>query len=127
MFSHAYANVPVIPAGERFTCTPTYVWDGDGPALCREDPRVRMAGIAARELDNSCSPGHPCPNATGIEARDALVDFLGTRTGVGRHGHVLINGPALQCRSAGSARGNRTAAWCVSPVHGDISCTMGLC
>jgi endonuclease YncB( thermonuclease family) len=120
----AHATVPVIPAGQSFTCTPTHVWDGDGPVWCKEGPRLRLAGIAARELDGSCSRGHPCPAASGIAARDALVALLGTRTGVGRHGHILINGPALRCRSDGSAGGNRTAAWCVSPHHGDINCAM---
>lgn len=120
----APAQVPVIPQGQAFTCTPTHVWDGDGPVWCREGPRVRLAGIAARELDNSCSSGHPCPKATGIQARDALVDLLGGPTGVGRHGHILVKGPPLRCRSAGSAGGNRTAAWCVSSIHGDISCAM---
>lgn len=122
--SVANASVPVIPSGQTFVCTPTHVWDGDGPVWCEEGPRLRLAGIAARELDESCSPGHPCPAASGIEARDALAAMLGTKTGVGRHGHILINGPALRCRSDGSAGGNRTAAWCVSPTQGDINCAM---
>ena len=122
--SAALADVPIIPRGQNFTCTPTHVWDGDGPIWCREGPRLRLAGIAARELDGSCSAGHPCPTVSGIAARDALVDLLGSSTGVGRHGHILINGPMLQCRSDGLARGNRTASWCVSPLHGDINCAM---
>ena len=36
--------VSVIPTGEEFTCTPTRVWDGDGPIWCAEGPRVRLAG-----------------------------------------------------------------------------------
>jgi endonuclease YncB( thermonuclease family) len=118
------AQVRTVPNGQSFTCSPTHVWDGDGPEWCKEGPRLRLAGIAARELDNSCSPGHPCPAASGIAARDALVDLLGNRTGIGRHGHILLSGPALRCRSDGSAGGNRTAAWCVSPRHGDINCAM---
>jgi len=122
--SQAHADIPVISSGERFTCTPTHVWDGDGPVWCREGPRLRLAGIAARELDNSCSPGHPCPDANGIAARDALVDLLGTRRGVGRHGHILIDGVTLRCHSEGADSWGRTLAWCVSPIHGDISCAM---
>lgn len=118
------ASVPTISSGESFACTPTHVWDGDGPIWCIEGPRLRLAGIAARELDGSCSLGHPCPEASGVEARDALVALLGTKTGVGRHGHILIVGPTLSCRSDGSAGGNRTAAWCVSPNQGDINCAM---
>lgn len=116
--------VAIVPSGQSFICTPTAVWDGDGPIWCKEGPRIRLSGIAARELDGSCSEGHPCPNAQPIEARDALVDLIGTPTGTGTHGHVLVSGPAMQCRSVGSAGGNRTAAWCVSPKSGDINCAM---
>jgi hypothetical protein len=35
-----------------------------------------------------------------------------------------VSGPALICRSEGSAGGVRTAAWCVSPRSGDLSCAM---
>ena len=37
-------------------------------------------------------------------------------------GHVLLKGPAMHCTSVGNGIGNRTAAWCVSPVGGDVSC-----
>lgn len=114
----------LVPAGEGFTCTPEAIWDGDGPIWCKEGPRIRLAGIAARELNGTCSPGHPCPEATAEAARDALVNLIGERRGIGQHGHVLIDGPAMQCRSDGSAGGNRVAAWCVSPRRGDINCAM---
>ena len=113
-----------VPTGEGFVCTPTHVWDGDGPVWCAEGPRLRLAGIAAREMDGSCSPGHPCPTIDPVASRDALVNLLGERTGVGPHGHVLIAGPAMRCVSTGSAGGNRTGAWCKSPRSGDISCAM---
>ena len=118
------ADVPVIQSGQTFECTPTHVWDGDGPIWCDEGPRLRLAGIAAREIDETCSRGHPCPEATGREARAALVAFLGVPTGTGRHGHTLVIGPTITCRSDGSAGGNRTAAWCTSPSTGDINCAM---
>lgn len=111
-------------AGESFACTPVKLWDGDGPIHCAEGPRIRLSGIAARETDGSCKPGHPCPNATAEAARDALAALLGRTTGVAPQGHLLIEGPALTCRSAGSAGGKRTAAWCVSPTRGDLSCAM---
>jgi len=117
-------SVPVIPAGQSFTCTPTHVWDGDGPIWCEEGPRIRLSGIAARELDGTCSDGHPCPRAGAIEARDALVRLVGEPVGVGRHGHILVRGPSMQCVSDGSGGGNRTAAWCLSPKSGDINCAM---
>jgi endonuclease YncB( thermonuclease family) len=53
--------VAVLPSGKHFPCTPTHVWDGDGPIWCAEGPRVRLAGIAAREMDETCKSGHPCP------------------------------------------------------------------
>ena len=122
--SIAMASVPVVPAGQTFTCTPTHVWDGDGPIWCEEGPRLRLAGIAARELDGTCSSGHPCPRASAEDARDALVALLGNPVGVSKHGHVLVVGPPLRCRSDGSAGGNRTASWCISPQSGDINCAM---
>jgi endonuclease YncB( thermonuclease family) len=114
----------IVPSGEVFACTPTAVWDGDGPVWCAEGPRIRLSGIAARELDGSCSAGHPCPDADPIEARDALVELVGRPVGEGRHGHALVEGPPMRCVSAGSAGGDRTGAWCVSPMSGDISCAM---
>jgi endonuclease YncB( thermonuclease family) len=113
-----------VSEGERFACTPTQVWDGDGPIHCAEGPRIRLAGIAAREMDGSCRPGHPCPEASAEAARDHLAGLLGRRTGSGPNGHVLIEGPALSCASEGSAGGKRTAAWCASPGQGDLSCAM---
>lgn len=114
----------VVPAGEAFTCTPTAVWDGDGPIWCEEGPRIRLAGIAAREMDGSCSSGHPCPNAGATNARDALVQPIGQPIGLSPHGHITVKGSAMQCISDGSGGGNRTAAWCVSPIGGDLSCAM---
>jgi endonuclease YncB( thermonuclease family) len=114
----------VIPAGETFSCTPTRVWDGDGPIWCIEGPRIRVAGIAARESDGSCRSNQPCPRATAEEAKNALVALVGRRTGTAREGHTLVSGPTLTCVSNGSAGGSRTAAWCASRRTGDLSCAM---
>lgn len=114
----------VVASGDSFSCTPEAVWDGDGPIWCKEGPRVRLAGIAARELDGSCSTGHPCPATSAIEARDALVSLIGEPTGVGPHGHIQVTGPTMTCFSVGGAGGNRTAAWCRSPLTGDVNCAM---
>lgn len=113
-----------VASGQSFTCTPTHVWDGDGPIWCAEGPKVRLAGIAAREMDGSCSPGHPCPGASATAARDGLAKLLGNVTGMASTGHLLVKGPRLRCVSEGGAGGKRTAAWCRSPVHGDVSCAM---
>lgn len=122
--SRAGADVPIVPSGRSFICTPTAVWDGDGPIWCAEGPRVRLNAIAARELDGSCRQGHPCPRASGIAARDHLVSLLGHRVGRLRHGHITVNGPPLRCYSTGSAGGERTAARCVSRQYGDVGCRM---
>lgn len=114
----------VVPSGNSFDCTPISVWDGDGPIWCEEGPKIRLAGIAARELDNECKVGHPCPIASGIEARDTLVKLLGEPIGLGPHGHILIRGDVLRCVSTGSARGDRTGAWCSSASVSDVSCAM---
>ena len=114
----------VVPAGQSFDCTPTAVWDGDGPIWCAEGPHIRLSGIAAREMDGTCSLGHPCPSADPIVARDHLADLVGTPRGFLRSGHVQVSGPTMRCRSAGGAGANRTAAFCVSPKSGDLSCAM---
>jgi endonuclease YncB( thermonuclease family) len=110
-------SVAVIPEGQTFVCTPTHVWDGDGPIWCKEGPRIRIAGIA-------CKPNHPCPRASAEAARDALVKLIGQRTGWSHYGHALVEGRPLRCQSTGPAGGNRTGAWCHSPKSGDLSCAM---
>ncbi|MFN3946403.1 MAG: thermonuclease family protein [Allosphingosinicella sp.] len=106
----------VAPAAETaptFTCTATRVHDGDGPIWCREhgnDARpikVRLAGIAARELDESCSDGHPCPAASGAAARQSL--------------ERLALGLALRCEQVGTSYG-RIVAFCRTPDGVDLSC-----
>ncbi|MDA0819287.1 MAG: hypothetical protein O3C52_01835 [Proteobacteria bacterium] len=114
----------IVPAGDEFTCTPTRVWDGDGPIWCKEGTRVRLAGIAAREMDGTCRANQPCPDVSAEEARDALVRLVGKPTGRSPEGHVLVAAPAMRCISDGNGVGTRTAAWCVSPIGGDLSCAM---
>lgn len=120
----ALAAVAVVPAGSTFRCTPTRVWDGDGPVWCAEGPRLRLAGVAARETDGTCRSNQPCPAATAEQAKAALVSLVGRRTGTSREGHALVQGPTMTCRSEGGAGGNRTAAWCMSPRVGDLSCAL---
>ena len=120
----AILTIAAIASGQAFVCTPTRVWDGDGPIWCAEGPKVRLAGIAAREIDGTCKDGHPCPKASGEEARDRLVRFLGGATGYAKTGHILVSAPTMRCVSNGSARGGRTGAWCELPGKGDLSCAM---
>lgn len=112
----------IVSAGQSFTCTPTAVWDGDGPIWCAEGPRVRIAGVAAREIDETCRPGQPCPQVSGIEARDRLVRLFGGPAGTLPTGHIRVRGRPMKCVSEGSAGGSRTAAWCYSSNVGDLSC-----
>lgn len=114
----------IVAAGQTFTCTPTHVWDGDGPVWCAEGPHLRIAGIAAREMDGTCRSNQPCPSASAVEARGALVGLLGGPRGTIPTGHVVVRGPRLTCRSEGSAGGSRTAAWCRLPSGADLSCAM---
>lgn len=117
-------SAAVVPSGQTFECTPTRVWDGDGPVWCQEGPRVRLSGVAARELDGSCKKNHPCPLTDPYVSRDALVILVGTPSGVAREGHIMVTGPTMRCQSDGGAGGDRTAAFCVSPHSGDLSCRM---
>lgn len=114
----------IVTAGATFTCTPTHVWDGDGPIWCAEGPKIRLSGIAAREMDGTCRSNQPCPDASAEDARDALVKLVGRPIGKSAHGHVLVRGEPLKCRSEGSGAGSRTAAWCVNAEGVDLSCAM---
>lgn len=100
-------STPIVPSGHSFICTPTHVWDGDGSNWRREGPPVRLAGIAARELDETCCPSHPCLSTSGVEAPYGLVTLVGRSTRVGRHGHTLAAGSTMSRRSDGSAKGSR--------------------
>lgn len=118
------AAASVLAAGTAFTCTPVRVWDGDGPIWCAEGQKIRLSGIAAREIDGTCKPGHPCPAASGRAARDALVRLIGAPSGRSREGHILVRGAPLRCVSKGSGKGERTAALCSTSAGIDLSCAM---
>jgi endonuclease YncB( thermonuclease family) len=122
--SEADSATPIIPAGQTFTCTPVAVYDGDGPVWCAEGPKIRIAGVAAREMDGTCRPNQPCPPVAAIDARDRLVRLLGGPRGSLPEGHVKVRSAVMTCVSEGSAGGSRTAAWCSSPAVGDLSCAV---
>lgn len=114
----------VVPSGQTFMCTPVAVWDGDGPIWCDEGQRIRLAGIAAREMDGTCSPGHPCPEASAEAARDELVRLLGGPKGRLGTGHIKVSASPLTCQSVGGGGGSRTAAWCSTASGVDLNCAM---
>jgi endonuclease YncB( thermonuclease family) len=118
------AAAVLVPAGQAFTCTPARVWDGDGPVWCEEGPRIRLSGVATKEIDGTCRRGHPCPKGDAAAARDMLVRLVGKAVGKSRQGHVLVEGPPMRCVSAGGDGYDRTTAWCVSPKGGDLSCAV---
>ena len=97
------------PVGTLFACSVIKVHDGDGPVWCSEGERVRLAGIAARELDESCRANQPCPLASGASAQLAL--------------ERMVVGKVLSCQQVGTSY-NRTVAWCRLPGRGDVSCEM---
>ena len=114
----------VVAAGASFVCTPIAVWDGDGPIWCAEGPRIRLSGIAAREIDGACKPSHPCPAASGVRARDQLVSLLGGSRGRLSTGHIMVAAKPMHCTSVGGAKGSRTGAWCMTSAGIDLSCAM---
>jgi endonuclease YncB( thermonuclease family) len=108
------ASAWVAPAApETFVCTVVSVHDGDGPIHCRElgadgrHIRIRLQGIAAREMDGNCRPGHPCPMASAEAAKASLVRLAGHQV--------------LTCRQVGTSY-ERTVAWCATPAGIDLSC-----
>ncbi|PCG08706.1 hypothetical protein COA17_11155 [Sphingomonas ginsenosidimutans] len=114
--------IATLPAGINFTCRPVTVWDGDGPIRCAGGAKVRLRGIAAREIDGTCRPRQPCPRASGVSARDRLVRLLGGARGVTRDGHVLVEGPDLRCRSFGADDYLRVVAACRLPDGRELGC-----
>jgi endonuclease YncB( thermonuclease family) len=97
------------PGSGTFTCTVTKVHDGDGPIWCAEGPKIRLTAVSARELDGTCSPGHPCPSASGLQAQQALWRLAG--------------GQRLTCQATGSSY-KRVTAWCWRPDGVELNCAM---
>ena len=110
------AGVPAFTAADpdRFPCTVAAISDGDTFRCAEEGEdgrpiRIRLSGVAARESDGSCSPGHPCPSASAEAAAAEL--------------RSLAFGRTLSCRETGSTYG-RIAAFCARDDGTDLSCAM---
>lgn len=103
-----------IFSGEPFTCSVASITDGD-TFRCEETDeqgraiRIRLSGVAARETDGTCSPGHPCPDASAEAATAALSH--------------LARGQTLACQKVGETYG-RVAAFCKRSDGVDLSCAM---
>lgn len=106
-----------------FVCTPIAVWDGDGPIWCEEGQKIRIASISAREIDNTCRPGHACPDASGIQARDTLVRLLGRPTGRWETGHITVSASPIRCVAQGESY-RRIVASCTLPDGRDLGAAM---
>lgn len=91
-----------------FACQVAFITDGD-TLRCADGTRVRLHAVAARERDESCSPGHPCPAASGAAATAKLSE--------------LASGQAIQCSPTGSSYG-RVTAICRNEADVEINCAM---
>ncbi len=115
----------IVAAGQSFTCTPTHVWDGDGPVWCAEGPHIRIAGIAAREMDGTCRPNQPCVPGDPREQRRAMARVMGAtvaREDASPLGQLWFAQPvALICFPTGTSH-SRVTAWCHLPDGRDLSC-----
>ncbi|MDG6080261.1 hypothetical protein E3U23_13795 [Erythrobacter litoralis] len=112
-----------LAATAMLICTPIAVWDDDGPIRCEEGPKIRLAGIAVREIDGTCRPHHPCPDAPGIEARNALVRLLGGAKGQWKSGHIVVSTKPMRCGQVGRSYG-RVVATCRLADGRDLSAAM---
>lgn len=93
---------------DQFFCNVASVTDGD-TLRCDDGTRVRLHAVAARERDESCSPGHPCPAASGAAATAML--------------RRLAGGQGLQCTPTGTSY-NRVTAICSNEAGVEVNCAM---
>ena len=96
------------PADADLACQVASVHDGDS-LRCRDGLRIRLHAVAAREKDETCAPGHPCPAASAAAATQALKR--------------LTEGRALACRSIGRSY-DRVTAVCWTPEGTEVNCAM---
>lgn len=92
----------------RFTCHVASVTDGD-TFRCSDGTRIRLHAVAARETDETCSQGHPCPEASAASATAELSK--------------LVDGKTLACLQIGSSY-NRVTAICDDQAGLEINCAM---
>lgn len=110
------------PPPITISCDAIAVWDGDGPIICADGRKIRLAGIAAREMEGTCRPGHPCPPRSGVASRDRLVQLLGGARGRWKKEHVAVRA-TLRCDVTGFNYG-RVTAFCRTATGIDLNCEM---
>lgn len=103
----AEPSIAEIPA-DRFLCNVSSITDGD-TLRCSDGTRVRLHAVAARESDETCKPGHPCPSASAASATAMLSS--------------LASGQTLQCEQTGTSY-NRVTAVCWNQQNTEINCAM---
>lgn len=91
-----------------FSCRVQKVNDGD-TLRCADGTRVRLHAVSARETDETCSQGHPCPTATAAASTAAL--------------QRLVQGRTLQCQTTGQSY-ERVTAICWTPDQTEVNCAM---
>lgn len=102
------AALHTVPSRATLSCPVAHITDGD-TLRCREGTRIRLHAVAARETDETCSPGHPCPQATAAAATRELRRLAAGRT--------------LQCEPTGRSY-DRITAICWTPQGVEINCAM---
>ncbi|MBK1970941.1 nuclease [Brevundimonas diminuta] len=103
-------QLPLVASASEasFSCRVTNVHDGD-TLRCSDGTRLRLHAVAAREIDETCSEGHPCPTASAAAARLELVKLAENRT--------------LACHRTGKSY-NRVTAICDNDEGVEINCAM---
>lgn len=101
--SDALLDAPAI-----FECPVEKITDGD-TLRCADGTRIRLHAVAARESDETCRQGHPCPSASAASATAKLSD--------------LAYGQTLRCERVGSSY-NRVTAICRNEDNIEINCAM---
>ena len=99
---------PQTTSTASFPCRVASIHDGD-TLRCADGTRIRLHAVAARELDGTCTSGHPCPSASAEAAREALVSLAANDT--------------LNCVSTGNSY-NRITAICRNSRGVEINCAM---
>lgn len=99
---------PVVQPEDRFSCRVSSITDGD-TLRCTDGTRIRLHAVAAREMDETCSAGHPCPSASGASAKAELQRLAG--------------GMSLSCSRTGRSF-DRVTAICWTPENLEINCAM---
>lgn len=102
------SGTATAPNIDRFACDVAYVNDGD-TLRCEDGTRIRLHAVAARETDETCSPGHPCPAASAASATAELRRLAARRT--------------ISCERIGESY-NRVTAICWTPADVEINCAM---